>query len=85
MRKALALALFALCTAPVAAAESAHCDATPFTLGKPAATAPRPQSAEPKPKPPTAGLAAKKPQPKAQGKQRLLAACKGAAKKKKSG
>jgi hypothetical protein len=36
MKKALLLSIFALFAAPVAAADQSHCDATPFTLGKPA-------------------------------------------------
>jgi hypothetical protein len=75
MRIALYLGLFALCSAPVAA-ESGHCDATPFTLGKPAAPAPKVEKAAPKPKKVGAQVAETKPLPKPQAEQRLFAPCK---------
>jgi hypothetical protein len=81
MRKALVIAIAAVCSAPAVAATSAHCDATPFTLGKPTAI-PKAQDAQPKSKPLAVEPAAKKPQAKPQAKQRLLANCK--AKKTKS-
>jgi hypothetical protein len=79
MEKALVIAILALGSAPAVAATSAHCDATPFTLGKPAAM-PKAQNTEPKSKPEAVRPPAKKPQ----AKQRLLANCK-AKKTKKSG
>jgi hypothetical protein len=83
MRKALFLSMLALCTAPAAAADSGHCDATPFTLGKPAAPAPKADKAPAKPV--TAEAAPKKMQPKvkAQTKPALLATCKDVKTKKK--
>lgn len=75
MRKALIPSILALCAAPTAAATNGHCDAIAFTLGKPAAAAQRAKAPEPGPKPAVSKVATKKPQPKSQGKQRLLAAC----------
>jgi hypothetical protein len=74
MRKALLLSLLALLAEPVAAADSGHCDAVPFTLGKPAKAAPKADkqaNVEP-------GAAMKKAPPKVQPKPRptLLATCK---------
>jgi hypothetical protein len=83
MRKALFLSMLAICAAPAAAAETGHCDATPFTLGKPATPAPKADKAEPKAKPVTAQAAPKKPEPKQ--KPTLLATCKDGKSKKKSG
>ncbi|HEV8408460.1 MAG TPA: hypothetical protein VGQ34_11050 [Sphingomicrobium sp.] len=87
MRKVLVTSILALCSAPAAAAASAHCDATPFTLGKPAAAVPKAQNDQPKPKPAPQAVpaAAKKLQAKSEGKQRLLASCKAGKSKKKSG
>jgi hypothetical protein len=85
MRKVLAISILALCSAPAAAAASAHCDATPFTLGKPPAAVPKAQSDQPKPKPQAVPAATKKPPVKPEGKQRLLASCKASKSKKKSG
>jgi hypothetical protein len=79
MGKALVIAILALCSAPAVAATSAHCDAVPFTLGKPAAM-PKAQDPQPKSKPEAVQAPSKKPQ----AKQRLLANCK-AKKTKKSG
>jgi hypothetical protein len=78
MKKAFFLSIIALWAAPAVAAESAQCDAKPFTLGKPAAVTP----AKPKPKPeakPEAGVqtqssAPRKTNPKPEA--RLLATCK---------
>jgi hypothetical protein len=77
MRKALFLSILALCAAPVAAADSGHCDATPFTLGKPAAPAPKADKVPSKP-PVVAQAEPKKVQPKVQPKAKptLLAPCK---------
>ena len=83
MRGKLVILALAFCSAPAAAAAAgAHCDATPFTLGKPPAATPK-ASDEPKPKSQAAPVAAKKPEAKAASKQRLLATCK-AGKKKNS-
>ena len=83
MRKALFLSMLAICAAPSAAADTGHCDATPFTLGKPATPAPKAEKAQPKAKPVTAQAAPKKPEPKQ--KPTLLATCKDGKSKKKSG
>ena len=83
MRKLLVLGIAVLCAAPVAASTGTHCDSTPFTLGKPAAATPKEEVTQPKSKPPTVAEA-KKPQPKREAKQGLLASCKGG-KAKKSG
>ena len=83
MRKTLVILTLALCSAPAAAAAGAHCDATPFTLGKPTVAMPKASGDEPKSKPKAAPVAAKKPEAKPASKQRLLASCK--AGKKKSG
>jgi hypothetical protein len=73
--KALAfLAVIALGSAPVLAAESAQCDSKPFTLGSPAPAAKKPENPKPDAK------AAKPPKPvqsaEAKPKGRLLAPCK---------
>ena len=81
MRKALVLSILALCTAPAAAATNGHCDAIPFTLGKPAVAAPKAKASGPSPKAVASEVAPKKPQPRSEGKQRLLAACKSGKKK----
>jgi hypothetical protein len=84
MRKVSLIAILALYGAPVQASTSAHCDATPFTLGKPAAV-PEPQAAQPASKPQAVAAVTKpqaKPQPKPEAKQRLLANCKSKTKKK---
>jgi hypothetical protein len=88
MRKVLVISILALCSAPAGAAANAHCDATPFTLGKPAAA--KAQSDQPKPqlqpkrqpKRQAVQAAAKKPVGEGEGKQRLLASCKSGKKKK---
>jgi hypothetical protein len=75
MRKVLFVSMLALCAAPVAAADSAHCDATPFTLGKPATPkADKPASTQQA----SADTTVKKAPPKAQAKAKptLLAPCK---------
>lgn len=79
MGKALVIAILAFCSAPAAALTSAHCDATPFTLGKPAAM-PKAQDTQPKSKLEAVQAPAKKPP----AKRRLLANCK-AKKTKKNG
>ena len=83
MKKALFLSAFVLCAAPAAAAETGQCDATAFTLGKPATAMPK--AAKPKPKP-VAKQAAVQPVPKKPKTttSRLLSSCKDG-KKKKSG
>jgi len=58
-----------------AATDSGHCDSKPFTLKKPAATAPKPQAApvavpEPKPAPPA------KPVKVASSKKKYVLGCK---------
>lgn len=85
MRKALVTLALALCSAPAAAASSAHCDATPFTLGKPAAAMPKAKTDQPKPEPQVALPSAKKPQAVPESKQRLLASCKSGKSRKKTG
>ena len=81
MKKALFLSAFVLCAAPAAAAETGQCDATAFTLGKPATAMPK--AAKPKP---VAKQAAVQPVPKKPRTttSRLLSSCKDG-KKKKSG
>jgi hypothetical protein len=82
MRKLLFLSALALCAAPVAAADTAKCDAKPFTLGKPATAAPKADkpasNQQVKAEPVT-----KKPEPKAEAKAKptLFAPCKDKAKK----
>lgn len=78
MEKLLFLGALALAAAPAAAADPAKCDAKPFTLGKPAATA---SKAAPAPAPKR--LVEAKPKKPAPAKPRLLATCKDG--KKKSG
>jgi hypothetical protein len=72
MKKTLFLSVIALCAAPAVAAESAQCDAKPFTLGKPVVDA----AAKPKPttKPQAQSSAPGKTKPKPEA--RLLATCK---------
>ena len=84
MRRALVILVLAVCSAPTAAASSAHCDATPFTLGKPAAAIPKAKSDQPKPEPQAVQAVARKPEAKPEAKQRLLANCKAGKAKKKS-
>ena len=79
MRKVLILVVLALCAAPtVAAADSASCDAKPFTLNKPAAETKKPVD--------QAKLAqaskTAKPTPKPKAKPPLLAPCKSPKSKK---
>lgn len=83
MTKALFLSMLTLFATPVSATDTGHCDATPFTLGKPATPAPKAEKAQPKAKPVTVHSAPKKPEPKA--KATLLAPCKEGKSKKKSG
>jgi hypothetical protein len=87
MRKVLLAIALIFCAAPVAAAaENTQCDAKPFSLGKPAASAPKSDTAQATTtgaKPVTAQAEEKKVQPKP--KPRLLATCKDAKTKKKSG
>ena len=78
MRKALFLSIFALCAAPAVAAETAQCDATAFTLKKPAQ--PSPKADKPQPKAQTAQAAPKKAQPK-KTTTRLISDCKDGEKK----
>ena len=83
MRKTLILSVLALCASPAAAADTAQCDAKPFTLNKPAENAKK--SAESTKIAQVAPVTAKstaKPQPKP--KPPLLAGCK-SGKAKKSG
>jgi hypothetical protein len=84
MRRILFIAIVGLSCAPAQASTSAHCDATPFTLGKPAAI-PWAEAAQPTSKPQavaTANKAKVKVQAKPEPKQRLLANCKSRTKKK---
>ena len=83
MRKALFLSMLAICATPVAAADSGHCDATPFTLGKAATPAPKAEKTQSAAKPAAAQAAPKKPEPKQ--KPTLFAACKDGKAKKKGG
>jgi hypothetical protein len=82
MRKALFLSMLAIWATP-AAADSGHCDATPFTLGKSATPAPKADNVQAKAKPVVAQAAPKKPEPKQ--KATLLATCKDGKSKKKGG
>jgi hypothetical protein len=78
MRKALLLSILAMLAAPAVAADTGHCDATPFTFGKPPAPAPKVNkqaSADATVKKPVA-----KPQPKP--KPTLFTACKSGKTKK---
>jgi len=79
MRKVLILSALALCAAPAAAADSARCDAKPFTLNKPADEPKKPtaqvKAAQAAPAKPIA-----KPKPKA--RPPLLAGCKSGKPKK---
>jgi hypothetical protein len=84
MRKALLLSVLLVFAAPVAA-ETAACDATPFSLAKPvAAPAAKPAQVAPKPAPAAPKPVAAKPKPKPVPQHRLLATCKDG-KAKKSG
>jgi len=78
MRKALFLSLFALCAAPALGAEPAQCDATAFTLKKPAQ--PAPKTDKPQPKVQTAEVAPKKAESK-KTTTRLISDCKDGDKK----
>ena len=78
MRKALFLSVFALCAAPAVAAETAQCDATAFTLKKPAQ--PAPKADKPQTKVQTAQAATKKVTPK-KTTTRLISDCKDGDKK----
>ena len=84
MRKLLFLSTLLLCGRPVAAAHTGTCDATPFTLGKPASVPPKADQAASQTA--SAATPAKKPEvkakPKPQPKPRLLATCKDAKTKK---
>lgn len=80
MRKALFLSIFALCAAPGLAAETAQCDATAFTLKKPAQ--PAPKADKPQPKVQTAQAAPVKAEPKKKKTTtRLISDCKDGEKK----
>jgi hypothetical protein len=83
MGNALFLIMLAVVATPAGAADSGHCDATPFTLGKPAAPAPKAGQAQPKAKPVTVQAEPKKPAPKQ--KPALLSTCKDGKPKNKSG
>lgn len=76
MKKALFLSALALCSAPAFAADTAHCDATPFTLGKPAPAAPKAEKPASNQQA-SADVATKKAEAKAQPKPKpvLLAPC----------
>jgi hypothetical protein len=78
MRKALFLSVFALCAAPALGGEPAQCDATAFTLKKPAQ--PAPKADKPQPKVQTAQVAPKKAEPK-KTTTRLISDCKDGDKK----
>ena len=79
MRKALFLSIFALCAAPGLAAEPTQCDATAFTLKKPAK--PAPKADKPQPKVQTALAAPIKEEPKKKTTTRLISDCKDGEKK----
>lgn len=83
MRKALFVSMLAICATPVVAADSGHCDATPFTLGKAATPAPKSEKAQPKAKPVAEQAQPRKAEPKQ--KPTLLATCKDGKSKKKGG
>ena len=78
MRKALFLSMFALCAAPAAAADTAQCDSTAFTLAKPATAAPKAAKPVPVVKEAAVQLAPKKATAKAKPKtsSRLISDCK---------
>jgi len=78
MRKSLFLSIFALGTASAVAAETAQCDATAFTLKKPAQ--PAPKADKPQPKVQTGEVAPKKAEPK-KTTTRLISDCKDGDKK----
>ncbi|HEX5238581.1 MAG TPA: hypothetical protein VFW39_08975 [Sphingomicrobium sp.] len=81
MRKALILSAFALCASPSVAADTAQCDAKPFTINKPGDQAKKPAG---QPKLAQAAPAVAKPVPKPQPKAKppLLAGCKSGKSKK---
>jgi hypothetical protein len=83
MRRTLLILVLASCSGSASAASGAHCDATPFSLGKPAAATAT--NVQPKPVPQAVQPVARKPEVKAEGKQRLLANCKAGKAKKKGG
>ena len=74
MRKALFLSAFALCAAPAFAAEPAQCDATAFTLKKPAPAAQKAEKPQVPVKTATAPAAPKKASPK-KTTTRLISDC----------
>ena len=80
MRKALFLSIFALCSSPALSAAPAQCDATAFTVKKPAA--PAPKAEKPAAKPVLAKPEPKKAEPKKKTTTRLISDCKN---EKKSG
>jgi hypothetical protein len=82
MRKALLFSALVFCAASPVAADTTHCDAKPFTLGKPAAAAAKPEKPSTKQQV-KAGPAAKKTQPRTEAKAKptLLAPCKDKTKK----
>ena len=80
MRYALFLGIVALCATPAFAAETAQCDATAFTLKKPAQPAPKPTTQQPKTKVATAQAAPQKAAPK-KTTTRLISDCKNDEKK----
>jgi len=79
MRKALFSSIFALCAGPaLAAADPAQCDATAFTLKKPAPTPPKVNKPQAVAKPLTAQAQPKKPKTT----NRLISDCNDGKKKK---
>ena len=79
MRKALFLSIFALCAAPTVAGETAQCDATAFTLKKPAQ--PAAKADKPQPKAQVAQAAPPKAESKKKTTTRLISDCKDGEKK----
>lgn len=74
MRIIFLITILAMLGSGVSAAEKAQCDATPFTLGKPAAKAPKTEFAEAKASPTAVQPAPRKAPPKP--KARVFAPCK---------
>jgi hypothetical protein len=80
MKKALFLCVSLLVATPAIAADTGHCDATPFTLGK---ASPKPAASAVQPKPITSQAVPKPPKARPEPKSRLLAACKSGKTKKR--
>ena len=86
MRTILFVAACSLCAGAASAADTAHCDATPFTLNKASQTPAKPAVAQPKlaQATPVKPVEARKPVAKPKPKPRLISTCKDG-KTKKSG